>query len=39
MFEEDEEERRRRENPWERDDGTIDFTKIVRSDDEDENAW
>ena len=39
IFEEDEEERRRRENPWERDDGTIDFTKIVRSDDEDENAW
>lgn len=39
IFEEDEEERRRRENPWEREDGTIDFTKIVRSDDEDENAW
>lgn len=39
IFAEDEDERRRRENPWERDDGTIDFTKIVRSDDEDENAW
>ena len=39
IFEEDEEERRRRENPWEREDRTIDFTKIVRSDDEDENAW
>ena len=39
IFAEDEEERRRRENPWEREDGTIDFTKIVRSDDDDENAW
>lgn len=39
IFEETEEEKYRRENPWEREDGTVDYTKIVRSDDEDENAW